>query len=546
MNRDRALPRVTYSNIRADFSGVHAELDRRIGGFERAQLGHPRANRIDGRDDTRGESYSVASPIDADLLLGRYVAADGAAVDAAVCAAAAAFPAWSRESAAARATMLRAVATEIERCKWDLAIAALLEVGKSRMEALGEAEEAIDMIRYYATEIEANPGWEARSMQRAFPQERTSDRLRPYGVFGVIAPFNYPIALAVGMLTGAIITGNTAVFKPSPGMGLTARLLVEAFEAGGVPPGVLNLVCGGADTGRLLVQHPSVAGFAFTGSHATGMEILRHCANGAWHRPVVVEMGGKNPAYVTASADLDVAAEGVMRSAFGLSGQKCSSLSRLFVHADVHDALLDRITARTRALAIGDPREAGMFTGPVINAAAGQRFLAAVADSRAAGANIVCGGGRLTGGIHDRGAYVEPTIVGDLAAGSSREPRGALRAAARRPSLRRSRSGAGGRQRRRLRIDRRHLCLGGGRPRSLPRSRAGGRALREPRERCDDGRVARHPELLRVERLGRFRQGRPRTALPDPVHARAIAHDHDRVIGSGLCIRQLREAGFTA
>ena len=415
MNRERALPRVTYSNIRADFSGVHAELDRRIGEFERAQLGHLRANRIDGRDDTRGESYAMGSPIDADLLLGSYIAADAAAVDAAVAAAAAAFPAWSRESAAMRATILRAVATEIERCKWDLAIAALFDVGKSRMEALGEAEEAIDMIRYYAAEIEANPGWEARPMQRAFSQEVTSDRLRPYGVFGVIAPFNYPIALAVGMLTGAIITGNTAVFKPSPGMGLTARLLIEAFDAGGVPPGVVNLVCGGADTGRLLVQHPGVAGFAFTGSHATGMEILRHCANGAWHRPVIVEMGGKNPAYVTASADLDVAAEGVTRSAFGLSGQKCSSLSRLFVHADVHDALLDRIKARARALAIGDPRQAGVFTGPVINPRAGQRFLAAVADARAAGATIACGGGRLSGGLHDRGAYVEPTIVVDLA-----------------------------------------------------------------------------------------------------------------------------------
>jgi 1-pyrroline-5-carboxylate dehydrogenase len=415
MNRERALPRVTYSNIRADFSGVHAELDRRIGEFERAQLGHLRANRIDGRDDTRGESYAMGSPIDADLLLGSYIAADAAAVDAAVAAAAAAFRAWSRESAAMRATILRAVATEIERCKWDLAIAALFDVGKSRMEALGEAEEAIDLIRYYAAELEAHAGWEARPMQRAFAQEVTSERLRPYGVFGVIAPFNYPIALAVGMLTGVIITGNTAVFKPSPGTGLTARLLIEAFDAGGVPPGVVNLVCGGAETGRLLVGHPGVAGFAFTGSHETGMAILRHCASGAWHRPVIVEMGGKNPAYVTASADLDVAAEGVTRSAFSLSGQKCSSLSRLFVHADVHDALLDRIRARARALAIGDPRQAGVFTGPVITPRAGQRFLDAAADVRAAGATIACGGGRLSGGLHDRGAYVEPTIVVDLA-----------------------------------------------------------------------------------------------------------------------------------
>ncbi len=170
MNDERALPRVTYSNIRADFSGVHAELDRRIGEFERAALGHARANRIDGRDDTRGEPYAVASPIDADLLLGRYVAADAAAVDAAVKAAAAAFPAWSQAPAASRVAVLRAVAAELERRKWDLAIAALLEVGKSRMEALGEAEEAIDMVRYYAAEAEAHGGWQRQPLQRAFPQ----------------------------------------------------------------------------------------------------------------------------------------------------------------------------------------------------------------------------------------------------------------------------------------------------------------------------------------------------------------------------------------
>jgi len=415
MNADQALPRVTYSNIRADFSGVHAMLDGRIGEFERLQLGHSRPNRIAGRDDARGEPYPVPCPIDAGLLLGTCIAADSQAVDAAVTAARGAFPEWSHQSAAVRIGVLRAVAGELERRKWDLAIAALLEVGKSRMEALGEAEESIDMIRYYAAEAEASGGWQRRPMQRAFAQEETADRLRPYGVFGVIAPFNYPIALAVGMLTGAILTGNTAVFKPSPGMGLSARLLIEAFEAGGVPPGVVNLVCGGAETGRLLAQHPEVAGFAFTGSHRTGMEILRHCASGRFHRPVIVEMGGKNPAYVTRTADLGIAAEGVARSAFGLSGQKCSALSRLFVHADVHDAFMDQLVARTRALAVGDPRRAGVFTGPVVDATAGRRFESAVADARAAGGTIVCGGGRLSGGLFDRGAYVEPTIIGDIA-----------------------------------------------------------------------------------------------------------------------------------
>jgi 1-pyrroline-5-carboxylate dehydrogenase len=409
------LPRVTYSNIRVDFSGVHAELDRRIGEFERRELGRLRANCIAGRDDTRGAPYTVASPIDADLVLAMHVAADGDAVDAAVAAARAAFADWSRCAPDRRIRILRAVADELERRKWDLAIAALLEVGKSRMEALGEAEEAIDMIRYYAAEFEEEAPWQ-RPLQRAFANEETVDRLRPHGVFGVIAPFNYPVALSVGMLTGAILTGNTAVYKPSPGMGLTARLLVDAFHAAGVPAGVVNLVCGDAETGRLLVRHPGVAGFVFTGSHRTGMDILRHCAGGRYARPVIAEMGGKNPAYVTAHADIDIAAEGVARSAFGLSGQKCSALARVFVHAAVYDAFLERLVSRAQGLIVGDPRAAGVFTGPVVNAEAGLRFAGAVADARAAGGTIRCGGERLAGGVFDRGAYLQPTIVDGIAA----------------------------------------------------------------------------------------------------------------------------------
>ena len=185
-------------------------------------------------------------------------------------------------------------------------------------------------------------------MARAFPQEATSVTLRPVGVFAVIAPFNFPLALSVSMITGALLGGNTVVYKPSPKAGLTGGMLVEALHEAGVPPGAVNLVCGEA-AGRLLVDHPLLDGVAFTGSHAVGMEIFRKMANGPYARPVVVEMGGKNPAYVTARADLDVAAEGVMRSAFGLQGQKCSACSVAYVEEAVYDrfvALLAEKTAR--------------------------------------------------------------------------------------------------------------------------------------------------------------------------------------------------------
>jgi 1-pyrroline-5-carboxylate dehydrogenase len=407
-----ALPRVTYSNIRADFSGVHALLDARIPAFRQAMLGKTWPNRIGGADDTGGEPYEARSPIDRRIGLGTFHAADGATVDRAVAAARRAYPEWSRRPWGERVALVRRLADELDRRKYDLAAACLLEVGKSRMEAMGEAEEAVDLARYYADEMEANAGF-ARPLKRAYPQEDTGDVLRSVGAFAVIAPFNFPLALSVNMMSGALIGGNTVVYKPSPFAGLTGALLVEAAEAAGLPADVVNLVCGGAPTGEALARHPGIDGFAFTGSHRVGMGILRAVATGPYNRPVIVEMGGKNPTYVAASADLDVAAEGVMRSAFGLQGQKCSAGSKVYVHAAVKDALLDRLTALTRKIDVGDPRGRDVFMGPVIDEKALARFGDAVADARRDG-KVLAGGEALTGGICDHGPYVAPTIVDGL------------------------------------------------------------------------------------------------------------------------------------
>lgn len=409
-----ALPRVTYSNIRADFSGVHALLDARIPAFRQAMLSRPWPNRIGGMNDARGEHYDARSPIDRRIVLGAFTAADGAIVNDAVAAARRAFAGWSRTPWRERAGLLRRIGDELDRRKYDLAVACLLEVGKSRMEAIGEAEEAFDLARYYAGEMDANEGFE-RPLKRAFPQEETADVLRPVGVFAVIAPFNFPLALSVNMISAALVAGNTVVYKPSPFAGLTGALLVEAIEAAGLPPGVINLLCGGAETGDALVRHPAIDGIAFTGSHRVGMGILRHVAAGAHGKPVIVEMGGKNPTYVTASADLDTAAEGVMRSAFGLQGQKCSAGSKVYVHADVKHAFLDRLVARTNGLRIGDPAERDIFMGPVIDERALARFRDASSASISEG-NVLCGGAVLAGGFFEHGAYVTPTIVEGLPA----------------------------------------------------------------------------------------------------------------------------------
>jgi 1-pyrroline-5-carboxylate dehydrogenase len=216
------------------------------------------------------------------------------------------------------------------------------------------------------------------------------------------------------MMTGALLGGNTVVYKPSPEAGLTGVLLVEALHEAGLPEGAVNLICG-EEPGRALADHPDLDGMVFTGSHAVGMEIYRKFAHGPYARPVIVEMGGKNPAYVSASADLDLAAEGVMRSAFGLSGQKCSACSVAYVDRRVHDEFVEVLRGTTAKLKIGNPEQRDVYMGPVIDVEAGIRFDSAVARATEDG-TVAAGGERLTGGLFDHGVYVAPTIVTGLPA----------------------------------------------------------------------------------------------------------------------------------
>ena len=408
------LPRVTYSNTGEDFSGVHAHLDAIIPDVEARLLGKIRPALIEGRDRAEGQMVVAPSPIDRDIILGEFPQSDSSLVNDAVEAARAAFPAWREMGWQRRVALLRAGADVLDERKWDVSVACLIEVGKSRLEAVGEVEEAIDLIRHYCAEMERTDGFSEES-PGATPAERCSDVLRPYGVFGVIAPFNFPVALSIGMMSAALVAGNTVVFKPSDAAGLTGRLVVEALVEGGLPDGVLNLVQGGRETGEALVNHPRVDGFAFTGSNAVGMSIFRHAASSTAMRPVLAEMGGKNPAFVAESADLAVAATGVARSAFGLSGQKCSAASKVYVARDVLDNFLDAFVETAGKLVIGDPRRQDVFMGPVINGAALDRFKS-VAEDATTGGSVILGGEQLAGGLFDRGSYVAPTIVSGLPA----------------------------------------------------------------------------------------------------------------------------------
>lgn len=369
-------------------------------------LGHV----IAGREVTEGELLSRANPAHPDEIVSRAHAADDATVTAAVNAAREAKVAWRRTSPVRRAALMRAVAREFDDRKVEIAGIISAETGKSRLEALGEAQEAVDLIDTYAAQVE-DEGDNRKRMKTADPKEENTDLLRPYGVFAVIGPFNFPTALNVNMAAAALLTGNTVVIKPSDKAPHSGAVVGQIFN-NHLPAGVANLIHGGAATG-IALTNSAVDGIAFTGSAEVGWNMVRTLGDGPFGRPVLAEMGGKNVTVVSRTADLDAAAEGVMRSAYGLSGQKCSACSRVVVETDVHDDFVAKLTERVNALAVAAPEDRDAFMGPVIDESAAQRFEKAVASAREAGATIEAGGDR----PDLPGHFVNPTVISGLPAG---------------------------------------------------------------------------------------------------------------------------------
>jgi 1-pyrroline-5-carboxylate dehydrogenase len=217
------------------------------------------------------------------------------------------------------------------------------------------------------------------------------------------------LALAANPISAALLAGNCVVFKPSHLGALTGMLIHEIFLEAGIPAEAFHILTGkGAVVGGRIAEHPGIDGVTFTGSYPVGMGIYRG-RDGA-PRPAICEMGGKNPSVVSDKADLDKAAEGIMRGAFGFGGQKCASNSRSYIQRSIYEAFVDLLRVKTEAITVGDPREEGVFLGPLINDEAGDRYAIAVEEARSIG-RVVTGGERLTGGLFDRGNYVRPTIV---------------------------------------------------------------------------------------------------------------------------------------
>jgi len=410
MSGPGSTTKVTYVTL-AGNEEANAAYDRALG-VVGAGLGATHANRIDGRESGRDRPlFDDVSPIDASRLVGRFPRATPSDVAAAIEGARRAHPAWSARPWQERVAILRLAAEAISERMTELAALMSIEVGKNRLEAMGDAEEAADLLRYYAAQVEEADGFE-RPLSRLLPGEDTRSILRPYGVFAVVAPFNFPAALAAGMAAGALAAGNTVVFKPSSDAALTGLRLYEILTAAGIPSGVLQLVTGhGADLGDAFLDD-RLDGIVFTGSKRVGLDLHRRFAS-RWPKPVIVEMGGKNPAIVTRSADLQKAAEGIARSAFGYGGQKCSACSRAYVAREVYDAFLERLVGVASGLSIGDPTERGVYLGPVISAKAMETHRAAVDEARRDG-RIVFEGRVPDGAALARGHFVPPVVADRL------------------------------------------------------------------------------------------------------------------------------------
>ncbi|VAW39408.1 Delta-1-pyrroline-5-carboxylate dehydrogenase [hydrothermal vent metagenome] len=407
-NKNRKRIKVTYSTLSSPDPLLHQYYDEDVA-EAKANFGQTHPMYINGEWVTADKTFSKISPVNTSWTVGTFQEAGKVDVDKAVAAARAAFPAWRDTPWQERVRLLNKVADTISDRLFEISSVLSLEVGKNRLEAIGDVEETADLIRYCTDSMTENNGF-IRDLKRESEHHRNRSVLKPHGVWGVISPFNFPAALSGGPCGAALVAGNTVVHKPAPEAPYTTVLLAQCFADAGLPAGVYNMVTGGDEPGKRLVANADVDGLTFTGSYNVGMTILRHfAAEGPYARPVVLEMGGKNPTIITEKADVDKAALGVMRSAFGLTGQKCSACSRVYVHNSVKDEFTQKLVELTNQINVGDPTQQDVYMGPIINETAYNAYQKYVADAAEQG-RILTGGKTLD----PSGYYVAPTVIVDL------------------------------------------------------------------------------------------------------------------------------------
>ena len=361
-------------------------------------------------DSTSGATFESRNPADTTDVVGRFQQGTAADVAMAIKAAETAGPMWRRTPAPKRGEILYAFGALMAEHKERLARAMTREMGKVLSEARGDVQEGIDIAFLMAGEGRRMHG---ETVPSELPDKWAMSIRQPLGVAGIITPWNFPMAIPCWKMMPALVTGNTVVFKPSSDTPHCATLLVELMAEAGFPPGVVNLVTGrGGEVGDAIVGSPDVSVISFTGSSATGKSIA--VAAGQRLKRLSLELGGKNGVVVLADADLDLATEGILWSAFGTTGQRCTACSRVIVEEGVHDALVQRLETRARGLRLGSGLDDGVDVGPLINAPAVDKVESYVGIGRGEG-ELVVGGERATDGALARGHFFSPTIFTGVA-----------------------------------------------------------------------------------------------------------------------------------
>jgi 1-pyrroline-5-carboxylate dehydrogenase len=408
--------KVTYATMSADNEELQSAYDKAIARVKAGWLGVEVPMFVNGEKVYADEKLQSYSPINTDMHLCTAQKGSVEHAKAAIAAARKAFAVWRKTPWQERAAIIRNIAEKISDNSLELSALMILEVGKSRLEALGEVEETADLLRYYAGSMEKNHGFinELGKLNPDDPKERNFSVLRPYGVWVVISPFNFPMALSAAPIAAALVTGNTVVFKGSSDTPYDGWKTAELFAEAGLPAGVFNYVSGpGSSVGQELLDNPDIDGWTFTGSYDVGMNVYRTAAHGTHPRPAIIEMGGKNPTIVSNTADVTKAATGVLRAAFGMDGEKCSACSRVYVQESVYDEFKAKLVDMTRAVKVGDPTRRDVFMGTLINKNAYENYRRYMEKARADG-TVLVGGNVLTEGEFAKGYFVQPAIVEGL------------------------------------------------------------------------------------------------------------------------------------
>lgn len=368
-------------------------------------------NFIDGQwvDSASGQTFKSYNPATGDLL-GEITQSTPADVDGACKAAARAYKTWHQVPAPRRGEILFRAGEILVRRKDDLARMMTLEMGKVIKESCGDVQEALDMAYYMAGEGRRSFGYTTPS---ELPKKFALAVRDPIGVVAAITPWNFPLAIPGWKIFPALVLGNTVVYKPSSETAITSSLIVEVLNEAGLPPGVLNLVQGpGATVGGALVRHPDVSLVSFTGSTEVGRQLTIEAAPEM--KRLALEMGGKNAIIVLDDADLDLAVDGIIWSAFGTTGQRCTAASRIIVQRGIHDALITRLIERTRKLRLGNGLDPSVDVGPVVSRSQLEKIERYVKVGQQEGAKLIVGGHVAEEGDLRKGYFFEPTIFDDV------------------------------------------------------------------------------------------------------------------------------------